>query len=126
MPFIKLNKWSLNQIAENEASHIWEKFKGRFRIRKAVPPTLHTLLYNKIETVVKDQTVDILVRRYRNSGIMSTDVPDVDTGIDWLSCFPQNSRQCQAQSRFAVHSRLDFVANSETMGASNQTFYSST
>ena len=45
MPFIKLIKWSLNQIAENEASHTWEKLKGHFRIRKAVPPTLHTLLY---------------------------------------------------------------------------------
>ena len=70
--------------------------------------------------------MNILAKQYRDSGIMSTDVPDEDTGIDRLGCFPQNLHQCQAQSRFAVHSRLDFVANSETMGASNQTFYSST
>ena len=70
--------------------------------------------------------LNILALQYRDSGKLSTDVPDVDTGIDWLVYLAQYSLQCQAQSRFAVHSRLDFVANSETMGASNQTFYSST
>ena len=54
---------------------------------------------------------------------MSTDVPDEDTGIDRLDCFPQNSHQCQAQSRFAVHSRLDIVVNSEIIDALNQAFY---
>lgn len=57
--------------------------------------------------------LNILAQQYCNSGILSTDVPDVDTGIDWLGYLAQNSRQCQAQSRFTVRSRLDIVVNSE-------------
>ena len=34
--------------------------------------------------------LNILAQLYRNSRILSTDVPDVDTGIDWLDCFAQN------------------------------------
>ena len=70
--------------------------------------------------------VNILAQLYRNSGILSTDVPDVDTGIDWLDCFFQNLQQCQAQSRFAVHSRLDIAANSEIIANPNQAFYCGT
>jgi len=33
---------------------------------------------------VPGSKVNILAQQYRNSGILSTDVPDVDTGIDWL------------------------------------------
>ena len=46
-----------------------------------------------------------------------TDVPDVDTGIDWLVYLAQYSLQCQAQSRFVVRSRLDIVENTEIMVA---------
>ena len=70
--------------------------------------------------------VNILAKQYRDSGIMSTDVPDEDTGIDRLGCFPQNLHQCQAQSRFAVHSRLDIVVDSEMIDAANQAFYCGT
>ena len=70
--------------------------------------------------------MNILAKQYRDSGIMSTDVPDEDTGIDRLDCFPQNSHQCQAQSRFAVHSRLDIVVDSEIIDAANQAFYCGT
>ena len=76
-----------------------------------------------IETLNK---LNILAKQYRDSGIMSTDVPDEDTGIDRLDCFPQNSHQCQAQSRFAVHSRLDIVVDSEIIDAANQAFYCGT
>ena len=72
------------------------------------------------------QVLNILAKQYRDSGIMSTDVPDEDTGIDRLDCFPQNSHQCQAQSRFAVHSRLDIVVDSEIIDAANQAFYCGT
>lgn len=40
--------------------------------------------------VTQGVKVNILAQLYRNSGILSTDVPDVDTGIDWLDCFAQN------------------------------------
>lgn len=70
--------------------------------------------------------MNILAKQYRDSGIMSTDVPDEDTGIDRLGCFPQNLHQCQAQSRFAVHSRLDIVVDSEIIDAANQAFYCGT
>lgn len=70
--------------------------------------------------------LNILAKQYRDSGIMSTDVPDEDTGIDRLGCFPQNLHQCQAQSRFAVHSRLDIVVDSEIIDAANQAFYCGT
>ena len=66
--------------------------------------------------------MNILEQLYRNSGILSTDVPDVDTGIDWLDCFAQNLQQCQAQRRFAVHSRLDIATNSEITAPPNQAF----
>lgn len=79
------------------------------------------LLYTSVANLV-----NILAKQYRDSGIMSTDVPDEDTGIDRLDCFPQNSHQCQAQSRFAVHSRLDIVVDSEIIDAANQAFYCGT
>ena len=53
----------------------------------------------------------ILALQYPDSGKLSTDVPDVDTGIDWLVYLAQYSLQCQAQSRFVVRSRLDLVEN---------------
>lgn len=70
--------------------------------------------------------MNILAQQYCNSGILSTDVPDVDTGIDWLGCLAQNSQQCQAQSRFAVHSRLDIVVNFEIIANHNRAFYCGT
>ena len=35
--------------------------------------------------------MNILAQQYYDSGIMSTDVPDEDTDIDWLDYFSQNS-----------------------------------
>ena len=70
--------------------------------------------------------VNILALQYRDSGKLSTDVPDVDTGIDWLVYLAQYSQQCQAQSHFVVRSRLDTVENTEIMAGSNQAFYCGT
>ena len=61
--------------------------------------------------------------QYPDSGKLGTDVPDVDTGIDWLVYLAQYSQQCQAQSRFVVRSRLDTVKNTEIMACPNQAFY---
>lgn len=68
----------------------------------------------------------ILALQYPDSGKLSTDVPDVDTGIDWLVYLAQYSLQCQAQSRFVVRSRLDIVENTEIMAGPNQSFYCGT
>ena len=68
----------------------------------------------------------ILALQYPDSGKLSTDVPDVDTGIDWLVYLAQYSLQCQAQSRFVVRSRLDIVENTEIMAGPNQAFYCGT
>lgn len=54
------------------------------------------------------------MQKPRDSGIISIDVPGDDPRLDWLGCYPRSLQQCQAQSRFAVHSRLDIVVNSET------------
>lgn len=70
--------------------------------------------------------MNILALQYRDSGKLSTDVPDVDTGIDWLVYLAQYSQQCQAQSHFVVRSRLDTVENTEIMAGSNQAFYCGT
>ena len=70
--------------------------------------------------------VNILALQYPDSGKLSTDVPDVDTGIDWLVYLAQYSLQCQAQSRFVVRSRLDIVENTEIMAGPNQSFYCGT
>ena len=67
--------------------------------------------------------LNILVPQYPDSGKLGTDVPDVDTGIDWLVYLAQYSQQCQAQSRFVVRSRLDTVKNTEIMACPNQAFY---
>ena len=70
--------------------------------------------------------VNILALQYRDSGKLSTDVPDVDTGVDWLVYLAQHSQQCQAQSHFVVRSRLDIVENTEIMAGPNQAFYCGT
>ena len=70
--------------------------------------------------------MNILALQYRDSGKLSTDVPDVDTGIDWLVYLAQYSQQCQAQSHFVVRSRLDTVENTEIMAGPNQAFYCGT
>ena len=64
--------------------------------------------------------------QYPDSGKLSTDVPDVDTGIDWLVYLARYSQQCQAQSHFVVRSRLDIVENTEIMVGPNQSFYCGT
>ena len=71
-------------------------------------------------------TLNILALQYRDSGKLSTDVPDVDTGVDWLVYLAQHSQQCQAQSHFVVRSRLDIVENTEIMVGPNQSFYRGT
>ena len=71
-------------------------------------------------------SLTILALQYPDSGKLSTDVPDVDTGIDWLVYLAQYSLQCQAQSRFVVRSRLDIVENTEIMAGPNQSFYCGT
>ena len=70
--------------------------------------------------------MNILALQYRDSGKLSTDVPDVDTGIDWLVYLARYSQQCQAQSHFVVRSRLDIVENTEIMVGPNQSFYRGT
>ena len=70
--------------------------------------------------------VNILALQYPDSGKLSTDVPDVDTGIDWLVYLARYSQQCQAQSHFVVRSRLDIVENTEIMVGPNQSFYCGT
>ena len=70
--------------------------------------------------------MNILALQYPDSGKLSTDVPDVDTGIDWLVYLAQYSQQCQAQSHFVVRSRLDIVENTEIMVGPNQSFYCGT
>ena len=75
---------------------------------------------------VRPALVNILALQYRDSGKLSTDVPDVDTGIDWLVYLAQYSQQCQAQSHFVVRSRLDIVENTEIMAGPNQAFYCGT
>lgn len=72
------------------------------------------------------QTMNILALQYPDSGKLSTDVPDVDTGIDWLVYLARYSQQCQAQSHFVVRSRLDIVENTEIMVGPNQSFYCGT
>lgn len=70
--------------------------------------------------------VTILALQYPDSGKLSTDVLDVDTGIDWLVYPARYSQQCQAQSHFVVRSRLDIVENTEIMVGPNQSFYRGT
>ena len=70
--------------------------------------------------------MNILALQYRDSGKLSTDVPNVDTGVDWLVYLAQHSQQCQAQSHFVVRSRLDIVENTEIMAGPNQAFYCGT
>ena len=70
--------------------------------------------------------VNILALQYPDSGKLSTDVLDVDTGIDWLVYPARYSQQCQAQSHFVVRSRLDIVENTEIMVGPNQSFYRGT
>ena len=70
--------------------------------------------------------LNILALQYPDSGKLSTDVPDVDTGIDWLVYLARYSQQCQAQSHFVVRSRLDIVENTEIMVGPNQSFYCGT
>ena len=70
--------------------------------------------------------MNILALQYRDSGKLSTDVPNVDTGVDWLVYLAQHSQQCQAQSHFVVRSRLDIVENTEVMAGPNQAFYCGT
>lgn len=67
--------------------------------------------------------MNILVPQYPDSGKLGTDVPDVDTGIDWLVYLAQYSQQCRVQSHFGVRSRLDIVENTEIMPGPNQVFY---
>ena len=67
--------------------------------------------------------MNILALQYPDSGKLSTDVPDVDTGIDWLVYLTQYSQQCQAQSHFVVRSRLDIVENTEQGRQANQYWY---
>lgn len=83
---------------------------------------------NRLQDVKVDEwcALNILALQYRDSGKLSTDVPDVDTGIDWLVYLAQYSQQCQAQSHFVVRSRLDTVENTEIMAGSNQAFYCGT
>ena len=50
--------------------------------------------------MLQTNNLNILALQYPDSGKLSTDVPDVDTGIDWLVYLAQYSQQCQAQSRF--------------------------
>ena len=70
--------------------------------------------------------LNILALQYPDSGKLSTDVLDVDTGIDWLVYPARYSQQCQAQSHFVVRSRLDIVENTEIMVGPNQSFYRGT
>ena len=72
------------------------------------------------------ERVNILALQYPDSGKLSTDVLDVDTGIDWLVYPARYSQQCQAQSHFVVRSRLDIVENTEIMVGPNQSFYCGT
>lgn len=72
------------------------------------------------------EMMNILALQYPDSGKLSTDVPDVDTGIDWLVYLARYSQQCQAQSHFVVRSRLDIVENTEIMVGPNQSFYCGT
>ena len=74
----------------------------------------------------KKETMNILALQYLDSGKLSTDVSDTDTGIDWLIYPAQYSQQCQAQSHFVVRSRLDIVENTEIMVGLNQAFYCGT
>ena len=76
--------------------------------------------------IIKIIFMTILALQYPDSGKLSTDVPDVDTGIDWLVYLAQYSQQCQAQSHFVVRSRLDIVENTEIMAGPNQSFYCGT
>ena len=70
--------------------------------------------------------MNILALQYLDSGKLSTDVPDMDTGIDWLVYPARYSQQCQAQSHFVVRSRLDIIENTEIMVGLNQAFYCGT
>lgn len=74
----------------------------------------------------REVILTILALQYPDSGKLSTDVPDVDTGIDWLVYLARYSQQCQAQSHFVVRSRLDIVENTEIMVGPNQSFYCGT
>lgn len=73
-----------------------------------------------------DDILNILALQYHDSRKLSTDVPDVDTGIDWLVYLARYSPQCQAQSHFVVRSRLDIVENTEIIAGANQAFYCGT
>lgn len=77
-------------------------------------------LFERNTTVIisfsaRSSCVNILALQYRDSRKLSTDVPDVDTGIDWLVYLARYSQQCQAQSHFVVRSKLDIVENAEIM-----------
>ena len=86
----------------------------------------NNLSENAIRPFAVGRKMNILALQYRDSGKLSTDVPDVDTGIDWLVYLAQYSQQCQAQSYFVVRSRLDTGENTEIMAGSNQAFYCGT
>lgn len=76
--------------------------------------------------ILNERWMNILALQYPDSGKLSTDVLDVDTGIDWLVYPARYSQQCQAQSHFVVRSRLDIVENTEIMVGSSQSFYRGT
>ena len=104
-----------------------------WRLRRTVIFSLNQEEYLKVfltdgEVPIDDSASEltILALQYPDSGKLSTDVPDVDTGIDWLVYLAQYSLQCQAQSRFVVRSRLDIVENTEIMAGPNQSFYCGT
>ena len=83
-------------------------------------------LYDMDTYYANEYYLNILALQYPDSGKLSTDVPDVDTGIDWLVYLARYSQQCQAQSHFVVRSRLDIVENTEIMVGPNQSFYCGT
>ena len=89
--------------------------------------TFYDIFTSALFRFIRNQyAMTILALQYPDSGKLSTDVPDVDTGIDWLVYLAQYSLQCQAQSRFVVRSRLDIVENTEIMAGPNQSFYCGT
>lgn len=70
--------------------------------------------------------MNILAHQYLDSGKLSTDVPDMDTGIDWLVYLARYSQQCQACFAPQSGSGLDIVENTEIMAGPNQLFYCGT
>ena len=95
---------------------------AHLRRRLGYAPGGHTLWQYFYFISNEMMRLNILALKYRDSGKLSTDVPDVDTGIDWLVYFAQYSQQCQVQSHFVVRSRLDIVENTEIMSGHNQAF----